>query len=269
MTIRATRSGAVTVCAASLLFGLPGSAAASTGSWSGSAGSSSGSAGSSSGSAGSSAGSGPCGPAVATPFNPGGWRSYEIAAPRYVDGPDSAPGTGSGALKFETNPVAPKIQYFQPTATPLRQTPNLAYTMYVDHGLEPAFQLRLTGANRTDDDPTGFTTLVWQPHRNGTATTRQWTTATALENGLWWSTRPIAGTPGGQSQPVSLATITAANPNARITAYGINLGTSATPEKSYISTVTFGCTTWTFAPGSTGSGSAGSSSGSAGSSSAG
>ncbi|MFE3189385.1 hypothetical protein ACFXHA_10280 [Nocardia sp. NPDC059240] len=269
MNTRAIRLGAATLCAAPMfavvLTAEAGLAAAGTGSGSGSSGSSSGSAGSSSGSAGSgsSSGSASCGHQVVGPLSTKGWTPIETAGPQFVSGPQSTGATGSGALRFAITDTPGKVTYFQPTRTTLGQAANLGYTMYVDHGLEPSFQLRINGADRTDGAASGFTTLVWQPHRNGLdAGTNRWTPATNLEHGMWWSTKSIAGAPGGQGQPVPLAAIVAANPRATITAYGVNLGTATTSELSYVDAVTFGCDSWSFRPGPSSGSASGSSSGS-------
>lgn len=68
-------------------------------------------------------------------------------------------------------------------------------------------------------------------------------TESALENGYWWSTQSIAGSTGGQANPVPLSQIKVANPEALIFAYGVNVGTGAAGSISNVDTLTFGCTT--------------------------
>lgn len=218
------------------------------------------------------AGSSGCGTESVHPSSPHGWAPLDGAAPKFVDGPAGAVDDGSIELSVATNPE--KVDYYQRTLQPLASATGLGYRVNTSAGASAAYELKIVGANRTDGNLSGFTSLVWSNIPYGP--TPGWVGASALENGQWWSTQSIAGATGGQANPVPLSQIKAANPGAMIFAYGVDVGTGAAGSTSNVDILTFGCKTWNFSPdptpgslgsfGSSGSpGSAGSSSGSLGS----
>ncbi|MGW6693423.1 hypothetical protein ACWF62_06580 [Rhodococcus sp. NPDC054953] len=138
-----------------------------------------------------------------------------------------------------------EVTFYQPTRTPLAEAAGLGYNVFLDGTVAPAYQLRVWGANRTDGAADGFTSLTWEPSRNGgNPGVGEWKNFDALEDGLWWSSRDIAGATGRQA--VSLDAIRTANPDAVIRAYGVRVGTGAAASTSFAVNVKFGCDTWDF-----------------------
>lgn len=213
---------------------------------------------------------GGCGDRAVNPSNQQGWAALDGTAPEFVDGPAGA--TDDGSIELTVTDNSQKVDYYQFGLTSLADATGLGFRVNTTAGASASYQFKVIGANRTDGSPLGFTSLVWDRIPSGP--TAGWVDATALENGQWWSTQSIAGATGGQANPVSLAQIKAANPGARIFAYGVNVGTGAGGSTSYVDSLQFGCINWEFAPdptpgssGSSGSlGSLGSSTGSLGSS---
>jgi len=186
---------------------------------------------------------------TSTPTTPASWATdlsdTTISAPTYVAGPTGSHGLGS--LKFNTPLVTTHQTFFHAASLPLSNVEGLSYKEYVEAGYGAAFQLVLFGANRIDGTSSGFTTLNWEPVYNSVdVTPNTWHTYSALENGMWWSTRDIAGATG--KTPVSLSTIIAANPHAQVVAYAVNQGSGATGSVSYVDDVTFDCATTNFEP---------------------
>ncbi|MFC4605470.1 hypothetical protein [Rhodococcus kronopolitis] len=190
-----------------------------------------------------------CGTTPVFPILSWGWLPLDGRAPKFVPNPDTPGGTGSGALDFGVASTSETVSYYHPTRTALVQAGGLAFSAYLEEGnVAPSYQLKVLGAERTDTGDgaaVGFTSLVWEPHYNGgNPPADTWQTFTALEEGQWWSTRDIAGATGRQR--VSLEAIKAANPNARITSYGLQVGSGASASTQFADNVTFGCTNWDF-----------------------
>ena len=182
----------------------------------------------------------PCIPASVTPLLPWGWGPLDGGAPRYAKGTDTS---GAGWLDLYAPPGG-RTNYFHPGInTALRDLAGSADSLSFRHqGQYTSFQLRLRGANRTDD-PTGFTTLVWWPPANGRVGENGWAT-TALTDGQWWSTKPIEGLAGEQDATATLSEIAEANPHAFVTEYGVSndSGNGAADD------VVYGCARWDFEP---------------------
>jgi hypothetical protein len=187
-----------------------------------------------------------------TPDAHAGW-STEDGAPTYVV--DSQATDGSGSLEFSTPLATSKVNYFHQlgaAAVPLAGIQGLAYTVRANTTAPQAaydMEILTTGT-------TGYATLVWEPYQqpgqgayvNGTGEAIPYT---GLENGLWWSTKPIPGDPTSNplnQVPVSLATIQAANPNAVIISYGIGQGSGNMGSDSFVDDVTFLCGVANFEP---------------------
>jgi hypothetical protein len=188
------------------------------------------------------------GTVVVTPGDTQGWATQD-GAPTYVSGPAGADGVGS--LKFVTdNTSTSKENYFHATSTPLSGVNGLGYMVDVDSGVPASYQLQVTGVDRLDSTTSTFTSLVWEPVYNGQVNGPNggFVTESNLENGVWWSTHPIAGDPAGNNGFVSLSQIIAANPNATVTAFGVNVGSGTPNATSYVDDVAFNGTTYNFEP---------------------
>ncbi len=169
---------------------------------------------------------------TSTPAAPNGWFS-EYGTPTFTD-------TG---VVLSTVSVT-KMDYVHATSTPLADIDSLGYsvTNLGPSGTPTAsFQLTVLGANRLDGTPSGFTTLVWEPYRNGHAIDASGD-FTDIQDGYWWSTRPILGA-NGQSDPQLLSTILANNPNIVPAFYRGNLGTGNDGATSEIHWMEFDCKT--------------------------
>lgn len=190
-----------------------------------------------------------CGASVATPDDLDGWGPLDGVAPQYVDGPAGAHGNGS--LRLTANSPADKVDYYHAASTSLADASGLGYRQLTVGAVQASFELKILHAKRTDGTAAGFTTLVWEPYRNDQplGTTNGWVQESSIELGHWWSTRSIAGATGGQSQNVTLAEVAGANPDAVVTAYGVNLGKNNAVSNSYVNDVQFRCHTTNFKPG--------------------
>jgi len=173
---------------------------------------------------------------VVTPSDTQGWGAQD-GTPTYVAGPSGADGYGS--LKLTTDTQS-KQNYFHGANTPLAAGSGLGYTVDVTAGVPASYQLQVTGVHRTDSTST-FTSLVWEPVYNGQTNGPNggFVTESNLENGTWWSSHPIAGDPDGNNGFVSLSQIQAANPDATIVAYGVNVGSGTPDATSYVDDVSF------------------------------
>jgi hypothetical protein len=175
---------------------------------------------------------------VSTPSNTQGWAAQD-GTPTYVAGPAGADGNGS--LKLTTD-VQAKQNYFHGANTPLSGVSGLGYSMYDTSGVPASYQLQIIGANRIDNPASGstFTSLVWEPVYNGQVNGPNggFVTESNLENGIWWSSNPIAGAPN-RSTFVPLSTIIAQNPGATIIAYGVNVGSGTPNATSFVDDVAF------------------------------
>ncbi|QBJ94968.1 hypothetical protein ERC79_02555 [Rhodococcus sp. ABRD24] len=187
---------------------------------------------------------GGCGTQSVHPSSQRGWAPLDGTAPEFVEGPPGAVDDGSIELSVTDN--TQKVDYYQRLLVPLAGATTLGYRVNTSAGGSASYQLKVVGANRTDGSPLGFTSLVWSGIPNGP--TPGWVGLTNLENGNWWSTQSIAGATGGQANPVPLSQIKAANPNALIFAYGVNVGTGQGGSTSNVDSLQFGCTNWDFSP---------------------
>lgn len=189
-----------------------------------------------------------CRTQAVTPKHPAGWAPLDGTTPEFVDGPAGAPGRGS--LRFTVQLPADKVDFYHATSTPLSQATHLGYVQNTTGAAQASYELKILNAKRTDGTASGFTTLVWEPYRNGQplGTTNGWVRESDIEQGHWWSTRSIAGATGGQSEDVSLAAVAAANPDAVVTAYGVNLGRNNAVSTSFVDDVEFRCQTANFEP---------------------
>jgi hypothetical protein len=184
---------------------------------------------------------------VVTPTNTQGWATQD-GAPTYVNGPSGADGAGS--LEFMTDSTdASKQNYFHATNTPLADAAGMGYMVDVTSGVPASYQLQVTGVDRLDSTST-FTSLVWEPAYNGQVNGPNggFVTESNLESGTWWSSHPIAGDPAGVDGFVSLDQIKAANPEATVVAFGINVGSGTPNATSYVDDVSFMSDMYNFEP---------------------
>jgi hypothetical protein len=174
-----------------------------------------------------------------------GWRPLDGAPPRYVAEPGAV---GAGYLDLDT-PANAVTNYFQPGInTPLTDLARPNSLGFLHRGAT-AFQLRILGADRTDNAPGGFATLVWEPVYNNVTST-DWVRSSDLANGRWWSTRDIAGQPAGATDANfrTLRQIADANPGAFVTDYGVNVGRNTQAVQGDADDITYGCARWNFEP---------------------
>jgi hypothetical protein len=100
----------------------------------------------------------------------------------------------------------------------------------------PAYQLAIDPDG--PDVAGGFTTLVYEPYLNGDVATG-WTTHDKIAvTGKWWSTRSINGM-ADRSVLKTLPEINAANPNAMVWLYGVDVGAGAAGADVAWDAVTF------------------------------
>lgn len=179
------------------------------------------------------------GASVSTSQDTNGWGAQD-GTPAYVDGPTGSDGNGS--LKLTTDSQS-KQNYFKATNTPLSSVTGLGYKMYDTAGVPASYQLQVLGVHRTDGAST-FTSLVWEPVYNGQSNGPNggFVSESNLENGIWWSSHPIDGADylNGNPTYVSLSAIQAANPNAVVVDYGVNVGSGTPNATSYVDDVSFG-----------------------------
>lgn len=174
---------------------------------------------------------------TSTPSDTQGWGAQD-GTPIYVPGPSGADGYGSLEL---TTVGQPKQNYFHSANTSLSGISGLGYKVDVATGVPASYQLQVIGATQSGNSQnTVFTSLVWEPAYNGQANGPNggFVTESNLENGVWWSSHPIAGAPN-RNTFVPLSTIIAANPGATIVAYGVNVGTGTPDATSFVDDVSF------------------------------
>ena len=169
---------------------------------------------------------------ISTSTDPQGW-SAEDGHAEIVAGPSGA--TGNGSLKL-TTVTESKQNYYHTANVALSGVSGLGYKLSDTAGIPASYQLKLvnvTGAK-------GWTTLVWEPVYNGGSNgpTNGFVTKSNLENGTWWSSNAIDGAPNRDTF-VSLSTIIAANPNALVVGYGVNVGSGTPNATSYVDDVSF------------------------------
>lgn len=92
--------------------------------------------------------------------------------------------------------------------------------------------------------PVHFTTLVWQPYKNGYGASSAFRTFTLNPDGpeAWWSTKTLPAIPGavaGAQAPFSLKTYLAAYPDAVVTAYGWNSGKGSAGLRDTVAALRF------------------------------
>lgn len=118
---------------------------------------------------------------------------------------------------------------------------NMSYD-YVASAAGPALQIRILGANLygVEEDNIGFATIVHEPaNSDGT-----WKTAKPGEGDEFWVTRAIEGVDGEEIDRytmMSLEEIVALNPEATISAYGVNKSNSNPSTDVAVDNFTFDC----------------------------
>lgn len=171
------------------------------------------------------------------------------APPRYAASPGAS---GAGYLDLYT-PANGVTNYFHPgISTPLSDLlgPN---SLGFLHSGATAFQLRIRWADRTDGDLTGFTTLVWEPAKNGNVGASGWAGSYDLATGQWWSTRDIKGL-AANGPTATLRQISDNNPRANVTDYGVSVGRTNQALQAAADDIVYGCARWDFEPLPSGSG---------------
>ena len=174
-----------------------------------------------------------------------GWNlyAYNSASGAFVNGPATAP-VGAGSFEFNI-PDKGKVTLSTKTVAGqlLSAVDAVSYSTYrvgtstMPSNVAPSLNMEIcTGGLVGTTCPVGYTTLVWEPvyaygtdaNSNNPIVDGTWQTWDALGHtstsytGGWWSTRAILGAPSNSY--VSLATIQAANPNAVILSFGVNVG---------------------------------------------
>lgn len=204
-----------------------------------------------------------CGEQVVTPENlaTSGWAApddetaAEIAA---VDGASEE--VGAAALTFpEDSDEAPGTSLYK-TGNEMMlselvgddgNTVPLSYD-YTSSGQAPALQLRLNGASLADSEEDsagyddGFATIVWSP-ADGTA--GEWGAAEPEDSDQFWVTRALdAGDEGDidRGERMTLEEVVDLNPNATITAYGVQQTRDNDATNVAIDNFTLGCETTNF-----------------------
>ena len=136
-----------------------------------------------------------------------------------------------------------KVQLGRAYSGTLASITELAYeTSVVNPGSIPEQRAALNLAVDVNGDVAGgFTTLVYEPVYNGGS-------LDAVRGGeaIWWSTRSIPGVPLAFDSFVSLADITAANPDAVVQAVIINQGGGNPGLVSLVPSLTLNGTTFRF-----------------------
>ncbi len=162
----------------------------------------------------------------------------------FVTGP-STPPVGSGSFQFNV-PDGGKVNLSTTTVAgePLSAVDAVSYSTYragsstMPGYVDPSLNMEICAGGLVGTTCSGYTTLVWEPlyaygttaNGNNPVVDDTWQTWNALEHtstsytGGWWSTHVIPGVPEAYNSFVSLAAIQAANPNAVIASFGVNLG---------------------------------------------
>jgi hypothetical protein len=175
---------------------------------------------------------------IVTPTHTQGWTTADTSdggTVEFVADP-SAPGfPNQGALELTTplTPTTAHAQYLHAANTPLADVGELSYyTRQISPPgpvADPSYQLvtYLLGGTA------GFTTLVFEPYQGGLGPVvnnvwQSWD----VDQGRFWSTRTVTcsngtiiGTPGGPAV-YTLAAISAMCPDARVAAFGVNIGSN-------------------------------------------
>jgi hypothetical protein len=161
----------------------------------------------------------------------------------FVNGPATPP-AGVGSFQL-TVPDGAKVNLTTTTVAgqPLSSVDAVQYSTYrsststMPANVVPALNMEICSGGTTAAGCQGYTTLVWEPvyaygtqaNNNDPIVNDTWQTWNALGatsgsyTGGWWSTRAINGVCAHDCF-VSLTEIQAANPNAVIASYGVNVG---------------------------------------------
>lgn len=174
-----------------------------------------------------------------------GWTLYSDngASGDFVAGPAPAP-VGVGSFQF-TIPNNGKVTLSTnaPAGQALSAVDTVSYATYRDSSstmpanVAPSLNMEICAGGVTGSTCNGYTTLVWEPvyaygttaNGNNPVTPDSWQTWNALDHtstsytGGWWSTHTIGGVCAFNCF-VSLAEIQAANPDAVILSFGVNVG---------------------------------------------
>jgi hypothetical protein len=173
-----------------------------------------------------------------------GWQQVDGTSPTYVTG---SGGRGNGYLNFDTPPGVQTNLFHLGISTPLSDLLG-RNSLGFEHEGSVTFQLRIRGANRTDGDRYGYTSLVWEPPYNGNVGLDDWADSPDLASGQWWSTYGIDGLLEDAADFATLEEISDANPDAQVTSYGMLLGTAGEPLYGKADDVRYGCARWDFEP---------------------
>jgi hypothetical protein len=173
-----------------------------------------------------------------------GWTLYadNDASGAFVVGPQTPP-VGAGSFEFNI-PTNGKVTLSTNTVAgePLSAVDTVGYSTYrsgsstMPGNVAPSLNMEICAGGVSDGSCVGYTTLVWEPvyaygtsgNGNDPVVDDTWQTWDALGHtstsytGGWWSTRTIPS--ADNSSYVSLAEIQAANPDAVILSFGVNVG---------------------------------------------
>lgn len=199
---------------------------------------------------------------VVTPVNPRGWTSAAPTADTRPGGIvdlvlDSNAPLGTGALKLVTDSTnEAKAQYMHAADTALSAITDLSYsTKQISASFvngAPSYQLVVCLGGITSTSCTGFTTLVYEPYDNGFAINPgQWQDWNVYAGALWSSKDYSSGTctvSAGHGGPpfYSIGALASACPDARVIAYGVNVGTFNPSYDTRVDKFVFQNTTYDF-----------------------
>lgn len=173
----------------------------------------------------------------------------------FVDDFGAPSGFGSGALQLvtgETNPARAQLNSTQDQGMLLADIDEVGYYTYVSNtstGLTihaPAINIAILA----DGQQGSFATLVFEPiynYGNAAIVRGQWQEWDASGEAKWWSTQAIPGV-CKSSCYVAFYDIKAANPDAVILTYAMNLGTWNPDITSAVDGFTIGEKTFDFEP---------------------
>lgn len=205
---------------------------------------------------------------VVTPGDTKGWSSVAPLAETRANGTvsfvtDATTPAGNGALSLVTgaatgSPLQDKAQYMHATNTPLSQVTDLCYwtkqnsASFVNGA--PSYQLVVL----LDGSTLGsYTTFVYEPYNDGkTINPGVWQNWDVDESGKLWSSRTVnAGgdclvTAGSGGAPFySLENLQEDCPDARVVAFGVNVGSNNPDYDTEVEYVQFNDDVYDFEPG--------------------